>query len=462
MAINHEEAMELLRTRGQEHVLSFWGSLNDEQKRNLLLQVEEIDFADVEQMQELLGGLGSKGAAPGKMEPADVMGDKDFDRQAMKEKGEQMLADGEVGCILVAGGQGSRLGFDGPKGCFPIGPVSGKTLFHVHAHKIAALEEKYNTQIPFYIMTSEANDKDTRDCFEQNDWMRLSPERVKFFTQNMWPALWRDGKFVLDRPDHIFMSPDGHGGLLSALKGRGMLDDMENRGLKTLFYFQVDNPMVEIADPVFIGLHGERRADVSVKVCEKRDPEEGVGVVVRRNGKYAVAEYSELSDEQKYARTDSGKLKFRFGSVAIHVFSYDFLKQEASGRLPLHLAHKKVPYCDDAGNTVKPEEPNAYKFEKFIFDVLPDADKVLNLEFKRENEFSPVKRASGDDSPATARGDMMKKHARWLKSNGVEVPCGENGVPQFKVEIDPRIMANPEMLNDKIEPGTTVEKDVML
>ncbi len=462
MTMNHAEAMELLRTRGQEHVLSFWGSLNDGQRKNLLQQIETIDFEDVEHMQKLLGNNDSSGASHQQMEPAEVVGVDEFDRKAMEKKGEKMLADREVGVILVAGGQGSRLGFDGPKGCFPIGPISDRTLFNVHAHKIAAMEEKYSTEIPFYIMTSEANDADTRHFFEKNDWLGLNPERVNFFTQNMWPALWPDGRFVMDRPDHIFMSPDGHGGLLTALLQRGMIDDMAQRELKTLFYFQVDNPLVEIADPAFTGLHRERGADISVKVCEKRDPEEGVGVVVMKDGRCAVAEYSELTDEQKYARTAEGKLKYRYGSVAIHVFSFDFLRHEASGRLPLHLAHKKVPYCDKNGKTVKPAEPSAYKFEKFIFDVLPDADEVLNLEFKRENEFSPVKRASGEDSPDTARRDMMKKYARWLENNHVKVPCDENGVPHHRIEIDPDVIAHPEKLKDRIDPGTTIDTDLVL
>jgi UDP-N-acetylglucosamine/UDP-N-acetylgalactosamine diphosphorylase len=462
MDLNYQEAMELLRTRNQQHVLKFWSSLSDQQKNALLKQVAGIDFEEVERMQGLLGDLGSRRGAPGSMEPAEVVGVDAFDRNAVRAGGEELISEGKAGVILVAGGQGSRLGFEGPKGCYPIGPVSDRTLFHIHAGKIAAMEKKYATQIPFYIMTSEANDSQTRQFFNENDFLGLDPERVSFFTQNMWPALWGDGRLVMDRPDHIFMSPDGHGGLLAALRQRGMLDDMEKRGLTTLFYFQVDNPLVEIADPVFMGFHSERRADVSVKVCEKRDPEEGVGVVVLKDNKHAVAEYSELTEEQKYARTADGNLKFRFGSVAIHVFSADFLRQEASGKLPLHLAHKKVPYCDDDGQTVEPEEPNAYKFEKFIFDVLPDAGEVLNLEFRREDEFSPVKRASGKDSPDSARRDMIKKYARWLERNGVKVPRDENGIPEYRIEIEPDVIANPEKLKEKIEPGTTVETDLVL
>jgi len=335
-------------------------------------------------------------------------------------------------------------------------------LFHIHARKIVALERAYGSTVPFYIMTSRSNDHETKAFFEQHDYFGLSRDRVKFFVQGMWPALTADGRIVLDQKDHVFMSPDGHGGILSALRVNGMVDDMERRGLETLFYFQVDNPLVEIADPAFVGFHKKCGAQMSVKVCAKRDPQEGLGVVVRRNGRNAIVEYTELTKEQKHEVLPDGHLKFRFGSVAIHVFSMEFLKAEANAELPLHVAHKKVPYCDEQGNLVKPEKPNAYKFEKFIFDSLPDAETVLNYEFAREDEFSPVKNATGSDTPDTARRDMMRKWARWMEACGVQIPKNEEGDPLHKIELDPCFALGPEELKKKLKKGFKITGDVLL
>jgi UDP-N-acetylglucosamine/UDP-N-acetylgalactosamine diphosphorylase len=311
-------------------------------------------------------------------------------------------------------------------------------------------------------MTSQSNDQETKNFFDRYGYFGLSRDRVMFFTQGMWPALGADGKIVLDRKDHLFMSPDGHGGILSALRMNGMLDDMEKRGLKILFYFQVDNPLIEIADPVFVGLHQKCGAQMSVKVCAKRDPEEGLGVVVERGARNAIVEYTELTSEQKHAVLSNGQLKFRFGSVAIHIFSLDFLKKEAAAALPLHVAFKKVPYCDDRGNIIKPDKPNAYKFEKFIFDALPDAETVLNYEFAREDEFSPVKNATGADSPDMARRDMIRKYARWLESCGVVVPRNTDGEPLYKIEIDPCFAMNADDLKKNLKKGFKITGDLLL
>jgi UDP-N-acetylglucosamine/UDP-N-acetylgalactosamine diphosphorylase len=258
------------------------------------------------------------------------------------------------------------------------------------------------------------------------------------------------------------MSPDGHGGVLAALRDRGMLEDMATRGLDTLFYFQVDNPLVDIADPAFIGLHCARNAEASTKVCAKRDPEEGLGVVVERAGRNAIVEYTELTREQKRATVANGELKYNFGSVAIHTFSRAFLAREALAQLPLHLAHKKVPCCDDSGKTVEPEQANAYKFEKFIFDTLPRADRWINLVFEREQEFSPVKNAGGNDSPDTARRDMMRKFTRMLEACGVHVPVDSHGAPLHRLEIAPTYALDARELKTRLPRGFRIEGDTLL
>ena len=438
MGLTYETALRLLEENEQGHVLRFWDRLNDVEQAALVQQIEALDCDSIERMQGMLAETQETGSAHAEMIPAEVvtLAEAEKKKTAMAA-GEAALRAGKVGVIVVAGGQGSRLGFDGPKGSYVVGVVSQASLFEIHARKILALERRYNTEIPFYIMTSQANDQATRDFFSVNQCFGLSPDSVHFFSQGMWPALTKDGKIMLDAPGHIFMSPDGHGGIVSALRDRGMLADMAARGLEMLFFFQVDNPLVEVAHPMFIGLHAEAEADISVKVCAKRDPDEGLGVVVQRGDSQAIVEYTELTDEQKRATMPDGNLRYRFGSVAIHVFSFAFLKREAETELPLHIANKKVPYCLDDGTTVKPEVPNARKFEKFIFDVIPDARKVLNLEFAREEEFSPVKNADGEDSPATAQRDMIRKAARQLEAAGVTVPRGADGEPLHKIEIDP-------------------------
>ena len=437
------EAQTLLKTNGQEHVLAFWDTLDAVARERLLAQIATLDFAAIGRMQAMLQAAGTPAAAAGAFEPAPVEEPEGDALAAYVAKGEELLRNGKVAVLLVAGGQGSRLGYEGPKGAYPIGPVTDRPLFWFHARKILGLDLTYGTHVPFYIMTSETNDAATRAHFEENDYFGLPREDVFFFVQGMWPALDPEGKIILDRPDHIFMSPDGHGGTLAALERSGALADMARRGIEQVFFFQVDNPMVAIADPSFVGLHAAKGADMTLKVCKKRDGHEGMGVVVIRDGHYAMVEYSELSDEQMERTNPDGSLWLAYGSPAIHMFSYAFLKAEAERAMPLHLAHKKIAHVDAAGNVVKPEKPNGYKFEKFIFDVIPNAKTLLTLAFDRTQEFSPVKNAEGNDSPATTKRDLQAKWRGWLTQAGVSLP---GGVP---VEIDPAYALDAAQLKAK-------------
>lgn len=455
----HPESFERARAKlageDQEHVLRFWPRLDRETRAALLRQVAVIDFAAVRRMRALLRESVA-GAAQRSAEealPAAVVEMSAAERAAAEERGVAELRAGRVGALLVAGGQGSRLGFDGPKGAYPIGPVSNAVLFHFHARKLLALGRAHGRPVPFFVMTSEANDAATRACFSAHEWFGLDPADVFFFQQGMWPALDAEGRLILDAPGHLFMSPDGHGGALSALAASGALAEMERRALSTLFFWQVDNPLVEVADPAFVGLHLLRAADISVKVCAKRDPHEGLGVVVRRGGGHALVEYTELSDEQKQRRRPDGELHFKYGSVAIHLFALPFLRREARTELPLHVAHKKIVTCDAAGAPVRPDRPNGYKFEKFIFDLLPRAGRVVNLAFDRRDEFSPVKNAEGADSPASCRRDLSSKWARWLAQAGVRVPADAAGTPAVAVEIDPAFAHSPAALRARLARG---------
>lgn len=459
--MTYAEAHSLVSRHNQVQVLRCWEQLNSSERAALLRQVSALDFKSIARMQAMLKEK-NVAAETGATKPAGVVELTPETRAAAVTRGEAELRAGRVGVVLVAGGQGSRLGFEGPKGAFPIGPVSNAVLFHFHCRKVLALSRRHGVAVPLYIMVSDANHAATRACFETNGWFGLKPEDVIFFEQGMWPALDAGGRIILDAPGHIFQSPDGHGGTLSALAASGALADMEKRRLSTLFYFQVDNPMVEVADPAFIGLHVNERADISVKVCAKRDPQEGLGVVVERDGRCAMVEYTELSDAQKNRRTATGDLYFKYGSVAIHVFSLPFLKQEATRPMPLHVAHKKIPVCGDDGKTVTPKAPNGYKFEKFIFDVLPDAAKVVNLAFDRREEFSPVKNAAGADSPETTRRDLSAKWTRWLAAVGVAVPTDAEGYPLVPVEIDPVFALDPADLVVRLRKRPDVGKPILL
>ena len=427
--MNYIEASGKLASCGQEHLLAYWKELSKKERSALLEQIAAIEPEDLRRCSEALGRDGnvpdsSKGKAP---KVARLRGAALLKAIAA---GEKELRKGRVAALLVAGGQGSRLGYDGPKGCYPVGPISGAPLFYFHARKILARSIRYGAPIPFYVMTSEANNAATVACFEENDYFGLDPENVFFFTQGMWPGMTKDGKIILDAPGHIFMSPDGHGGLLAALKRSGALADMKKRGIKSVFFFQVDNPLVEIADPAFIGHHVLEKSEYSLKLCAKRDPYEKVGMPMRFGSSYRMVEYTEMTDEQCNRRGKDGELYFKYGSPAIHVFDLAFLEREASKPMPLHLAFKKIPALVN-GKVVKPAEPNGYKFEKFIFDILPNAKRAAFLAFEQKDEFSPVKNAEGSDSPGTCRADMRSKWVGWLEEAGMKVP------PDMPVEIDP-------------------------
>ena len=421
-----EQAKELLAKHQQSHILKFWDTLDAAARAALLEQIATLDFASVGRMQQMLLNTTDATSHAEPLAP-EVIVLTDAERALAHEAGEKELRAGKVAVLVVAGGQGSRLGYEGPKGVFPIGPVTGKSIFYFHARQIVGLSKRYNVRIPFYVMTSEVNYAPTKEHFEANDYFGLNKDDVIFFQQGVWPALTKDGLLILDTPGHLFMSPDGHGGTITALDKNGCLTDMAQRGITSVFYFQVDNPLVAIAEPAFVGLHAMKGADVSLKVCAKRAPSEGLGVVVTRDGHSEIVEYTELTLEQANRTTADGQLYFKYGSVAIHVFSLAFLKAEASRDMPLHVAHKKIPMCDENGNAVKPTANNGYKFEKFIFDVLSNAAKVVNVAFEREDEFSPVKNAEGDDSPATCKRDMQAKWRRQLEKAGVLNP----------VELDP-------------------------
>lgn len=459
-----ETLRETLRRHDQEHVLRYWGDLSSDERSALVRQLEAVDFALIEKsLREHHTATGETPAerAHRARPPRDLvrLSDTTAEWEAARRRGTELLAEGRVGSILVAGGQATRLGVDYPKGMYPIGPVSGKTLYQLLAEKLLARSRRAEAVIPYYVMTSEATHAPTVAFFEEHDYFGLAPEDVHFFRQGTMPAVDAEtGRLLLEETGRLSTAPDGHGGLLKALHEAGLIDDMRRRGLEVLDYHQVDNPTAEVCDPVFLGFHALRDSAMSTKVVAKRAPEEKMGVVVDVDGVTQIIEYSDLPEEIARQTDESGNLRLWAGSTALHVFGRSFLERmtTAGNELPFHLAHKSVPHVDESGRPVTPEEPNAYKFERFIFDALPFAETALVLETDRAREFNPVKNREGADSPQTARQALSDLHRDWLEASGARV--GANAT----VEISPLFALDAEEAAAKSEPGTEYTGDVYL
>jgi UDP-N-acetylglucosamine/UDP-N-acetylgalactosamine diphosphorylase len=314
-------------------------------------------------------------------------------------------------------------------------------------------------------MTSPLNNAATKEIFEKNDYFGLGRENIFIFQQGTLPNFDFDGKILMADKDTIATSPDGHGGSLKALYKSGAIADMRKRGVETISYFQVDNPLVRLIDPLFIGLHAMDDAGMSSKALIKADPLEKVGNFCLVDGKVTVIEYSDLPDEAAYRKNEDGSLAFELGSIAIHLISVSFVEKLNEGggfALPIHRAVKKIPHIDENGKPVQPEKPNGVKLETFVFDALPLADCSIILETLREEEFAPVKNATGTDSPDVTRRMMIERAAAWLEAARVKVPRTPDGTPDCVLEIAPRFALTPEDLKAKldrippIQPGDEV------
>jgi UDP-N-acetylglucosamine/UDP-N-acetylgalactosamine diphosphorylase len=422
---------------GQGHILRHLGALEGTRRATLLAQLDSVDLALVARL--VKGGEDAKtDYAAVKPAPYIALGSP---AGAARAHGESLLRAGKVAVFTVAGGQGTRLGWKGPKGTFPATVVTGKPLFRVFAEQIAAAEKRYGRSLPWYIMTSPLNSADTRAFFRDNNWFGRNPADTFLFEQGTMPSITFDGKLILETPSSLALNPDGHGGAIRALHASGALEDMQARGVEHMSYFQVDNPMVRIADPVFLGLHasGEGSSgEMSSKMVAKRNAAEKVGVFCEVAGKTAVIEYSDMPAELTNSLDAHGKLRFNAGSIAIHAISVEFMQRLTQGdfALPFHRAKKKVPYwCDTQKKTVEPAEPNAIKFEAFIFDALGLAKKSLVMETSRTEEFAPLKNATGEDSPAWSHQIQSNRNGDWLEKFGVKVPRKPNGDVDARIEI---------------------------
>ncbi len=433
----HEIAHTLTHFQQPQLVLALQ-TLPPEQQRQLLDQIQTVDFPMLRGIwQSAVSETPSatsdtdrpaRARAPGNVvrQPGSTSDAEEWANAG--RVGEQALRAGAVAIITVAGGQGTRLGFEHPKGMFPIGPVTDRTLFQVFAEQILARRNRYQAAIPWLIMTSDATHAETVTFFRANRFFGLDETSVVFFQQGNLPAIdAATGELLLAGPADLALSPDGHGGLVMALQNAGLIARMQHDGIQHLFYHQVDNPTAIIADPALIGFHCLRQSQLTTCVVCKTSPTERMGVLVDVDGHTEIIEYSELTPEQAAGHDESGQWIFWAGNTAIHVFDVAFLHHltQKGSQLPIHVARKNVAFFNSAGVLEQPSDPgrpNAIKLERFIFDALPLAARTLIVEGDRQREFNPVKNKSGNDSAATSQAALNRIAHQWLQTAGYSIP----------------------------------------
>jgi UDP-N-acetylglucosamine/UDP-N-acetylgalactosamine diphosphorylase len=456
-----------LARHGQMHLLEHWDKLDEAGRNQLARQITAIDFDQVAALFNQTAAAIDWAALARQAEPppairlADRAGDGRFSGKKARERGVAALRAGEIGVLLVAGGQGSRLGFEHPKGMFPIGPVSHASLLQIHLEKALAAGRKYGVRMPVYMMTSPITHEEQVEFLEQHKRFGLAAEDLVIFCQGTMPAVdAATGKLLLAEEDSLFLSPDGHGGTVGALANSGAIADMHRRGIKHLFYLQVDNPLTPICDPEFIGYHLLAESELTSMAVAKQNPQDKVGNFVSLFDSVQVIEYSDFPEDVAPKKSEDGELAFWAGSIAVHVFAVSFLERALALRdaLPFHIARKKVPHLDASGRRVEPTKPNALKFERFIFDLLPHARNSIVVEYPEEDVFAPVKNAPGADrdTPEYVQQFIMDQHGRWLRAAGVRVPAG---VP---VEISPLWALDEESVAARRDLPRSIEKSTYL
>ena len=462
------EVHEHLAARRQQHLLRHWDELSGEQREHLTQQVLTIDFDLIDRLLRLATKTESPVDTPseraGRATPPSNLvrlprcdGDR-AERLDAAQYGEQLLAAGKIGVLLVAGGQGSRLGFPHAKGMFPIGPVSDRSLFQLLAEQLLTRSRRSGISIPYYVMTSDATHEETVMFFHEHAYFGLEEIDVRFFQQASMPSVdAATGQLLLADKERVALSPDGHGGMLAAMSNAGLLDDMRSRGVEYLYYHQVDNPTAIVCDPEFLGLHAVRKSEMSTKVVAKRSAGEKMGVAVDVDGQTQIIEYSDLPDDVAARIGDDGQPLLWAGNMAIHVFDRQFLERIAarSDALPYHVAKKLVEHIDESGQVVAPATENAYKFERFIFDALPLAKAALVVEADRAREFNAVKNKDGDDSPQTAKAALTRIYSEWLREAGARV------TDRIDVEISPLFAIDAEQVCCEVSPGLAVSESTV-
>lgn len=456
-----------LQNAGQPHLAEVAAKLTGPAQERFLSQLESLDLSKMQQLIKTYVRSTPhfeipKNTRPASYYPIDASSPRRaYEPSGFRRTGERMLSEGKVACFTVAGGQGSRLGYDGPKGCYPAGAISRKPLFQFFAEGILATQRKYGGRVPWLIMTSPQNHEQTVAFFREHSFFGLSEDGVTFFAQGTMPSFdLKTGQVLLAGPDELTASPDGHGGSLRALHTSGALNRLRDQGVEHISYFQVDNPLVKVADPLFLGLHAsapDSSGQMSSKMLPKAYAEEKVGLFVEIDGRTQVVEYSDMPMDLQRQTNSDGTLQFVAGNPAIHAFSVDFVEKvntDPAFDLPYHKAVKKIPYYDPAsGKQVTPTEPNGVKLERFVFDALPFARQSIILETSRVHEFAPIKNATGIDSPESSAQLQTQRAALWLDSVGIRIPRKPDGTIDCVIEISPLTALEPEDLRNHKLPG---------
>lgn len=474
-----------LAKHDQEQLLQYWEELDEDQRRLLTEDIDELNLEEVNEFFKRATSSLEEGNAKldDKMEPVcedkflSISRTSEDQLKKYHEEGLRQIADGKVGVLLMAGGQGTRLGFAFPKGMFNVGLPSNKSLFRIQGERILKLQRLAaeltgkTGRITWYIMTSEHTMIPTKKYFEENDYFGLKAEDIMMFEQGSLPCYDFEGKILLDEKHRVAKAPDGNGGLYRALRDRGILDDLERRGVLYLHAHSVDNILIKVADPVSIGYFVEQKADCGAKVVEKSHPNEAVGVVCQVDGKYQVVEYSEITQKTAELRKEDGRLVFNAGNICNHFFTTSFLRKIGTTfekDLKLHVAKKKIPFIDSTGTRCTPDKPNGIKIEKFVFDVFQFAEHFVTIEVPRDEEFSALKNAdsAGKDCATTARADIYRLHRKYIEAAGGTVdgteceisPLLSYGGEGLKVLVHGRTFVSPvQLMADEEKKSEVVE-----
>lgn len=408
--MSFEEAKKLLEKYGQEHILEDYDSLTKQQQADLLAQIANCDFSVLDELKNRQENGKRGGISP---LPTMQLAEIEANAELFRATGVKAIQSGKVGAVLLAGGMGTRLGSDDPKGMYNIGITKDMYIFERIIRNLLDVVEETGTWIHLFVMTSDKNHDATTKFLKEKNYFGYKQEYVTFFMQEMAPATDYQGKVYMEAPGVVAMSPNGNGGWFSSMKRWKVLDKVQEAGIEYLNVFAVDNVLQRIADPVFVGALIEKQAAVGSKVVKKAAPDEKVGVMCLEDGKPSIIEYYELTDELMNTLDEKGERVYNFGVILNYLFRVADLYDIVDRKLPIHVVEKKIPYMDEQGNRIKPEEPNGYKFETLVLDMIHMEDSCLPFEVVRNREFAPIKNKTGVDSVDSAR--------KLLQENGVEL-----------------------------------------
>ena len=406
-----DKAKDILKEYGQEHLLKYYDELSESEQKELLSQIELIDFSVLDNLKEENRFTASRG----KFEPLGAATIEDIEQNSEKYSaaGIEAIKAGKVAAVLLAGGQGTRLGFEKPKGMFNVGIARELYIFQCLINNLMDVVKETDAWVPLYIMTSEKNNDDTVSFLKEKDFFGYNSDYVKFFVQDMAPSVDFSGKIYMESKSRISISPNGNGGWFTSLVRAGLLDEIKAKGVEWINVFAVDNVLQRIADPLYVGAVISSGLQSGGKVVSKADPDERVGVLCLEDGMPSIVEYYEMTEEMRTLRDEKDELAYKFGVILNYLFSVDKLESILNDKLPVHVVDKKIPYMDENGEFIKPDKPNGHKFETLVLDMVHMQDSCLPYEVVRNREFAPIKNPTGVDSVESAR--------ELLKENGIEL-----------------------------------------